>query len=946
MTSDYDAISADNKTRYGTDIGRIGPMLLANRYDDRTHFIFELLQNAEDALARRTGWHGSRAINFHLFSSELIVTHSGKPFDERDVRGICGIAESTKDLTAIGRFGIGFKSVYAFTDCPEVHSGNEDFAIENFVWPCAAARYIAPGADETVIVLPLRANDDTAFDEITESFKRLGPRILLFLRQIEEIAWHVEDGPSGLYIRSKPEPVGANAQRITVLGQKEGEDDIEETWLVFSREVRTETGTVAGQVEIAFAMAQDDESAAPSIRPISDSPLAVFFPTILPTHLGFLVQGPYRTTPSRDNVPRSDPWNQHLVRETASLVVEVLRSLRDLGFLNADALRCLPLSRTRFSESTMFAPLFDAVREALLDEALLPRFDTGYASARNSKLARTKELRELLSPAQLAELFEWDKEIFWLSDEITQDRAPELRQYILRELDIAEVTPEMLLAKLDEPFLADQPDDWIRLLYEFLQGQPALVRQGRLVNIPLVRLEDGYHVIPKDDGQPQAFLPGAVITGFPTVRRAVCSTTLARDLLIALGLSEPDPVDDVVRNILPGYCANDIDVSDQDYEADFHRILTAFETDSKVQREKLISALRDVAFVKAVDAGSGVKSWIEPGSLYLATERMRELFSGVEGVLLVDDAQLSVCVVRTFAKCLKLVVQLDICSPVPWPSRFTRQQLNELRVSAGSAGYSGGETVEDSTLRGLDLLLGAMSSFSFEIQTKKAALLWESLADLEDRRGAGCFSGTYRWFYYSARRARFDCYFVEFLNNTPWIPTSSDKLERPEIVVFETLSWKTNPFLLSKIHFKPPIIETLAREAGIEPGIIDLLKKLGVTSEAELRERLGEPEELLPEREPVNPERRATHVAEAAANAPERRTEVRSRSVSVGREGVKVETEQYLRGQYSVDGRMICQVCQIRMPFKLDNGTYYFEKVEFLPELRKHHYQNYLASNT
>ena len=26
-------------------------MLLANRYDDRTHFIFELLQNAEDALA-------------------------------------------------------------------------------------------------------------------------------------------------------------------------------------------------------------------------------------------------------------------------------------------------------------------------------------------------------------------------------------------------------------------------------------------------------------------------------------------------------------------------------------------------------------------------------------------------------------------------------------------------------------------------------------------------------------------------------------------------------------------------------------------------------------------------------------------------------------------------------------------------------------------------------
>src|SRR2546426_7489451 len=40
-------------------------------------------------------------------------SHHGAPFTEGDVRGICGIAESTKDLTAIGRFGIGFKSVYA-----------------------------------------------------------------------------------------------------------------------------------------------------------------------------------------------------------------------------------------------------------------------------------------------------------------------------------------------------------------------------------------------------------------------------------------------------------------------------------------------------------------------------------------------------------------------------------------------------------------------------------------------------------------------------------------------------------------------------------------------------------------------------------------------------------------------------------------------------------------
>ena len=114
MASNYNTIRADNERRYGTDIGRIGPMLPA----DRTHFIYELLQNAEDALAKRRPWSGKRSIRFQLGTNELRVSHFGKPFDEADVRGVSGIADSTKDLTAISRFGSGIKSVFAFTDRP------------------------------------------------------------------------------------------------------------------------------------------------------------------------------------------------------------------------------------------------------------------------------------------------------------------------------------------------------------------------------------------------------------------------------------------------------------------------------------------------------------------------------------------------------------------------------------------------------------------------------------------------------------------------------------------------------------------------------------------------------------------------------------------------------------------------------------------------------------
>ena len=100
----------------------------------------------------------------------------------------------------------------------------------------------------------------------------------------------------------------------------------------------------------------------------------------------------------------------------------------------------------------------------------------------------------------------------------------------------------------------------------------------------------------------------------------------------------------------------------------------------------------------------------------------------------------------------------------------------------------------------------------------------------------------------------------------------------------------------------------------------------------------------LPHHEPGNPERRAERVAQQAADAPERRTEYRTRSVQLEVEAVKQEAESYLRQQYTnADDEMICQVCHAALPFKLDDGRYYVEKVEFIRELTKRHRENYLA---
>ena len=132
------------------------------------------------------------------------------------------------------------------------------------------------------------------------------------------------------------------------------------------------------------------------------SPLVVFFPTEKETFLGFLVQGPYRTTPARDNVPGQDPSNQVLVRETAVLLADVLRQLRDEGLLTAEILQALPLDAARFEPGTMFAPLFDAVADLLAAEPLVPVAGGGYGVSVELELADRPEVRELLSPVSWA----------------------------------------------------------------------------------------------------------------------------------------------------------------------------------------------------------------------------------------------------------------------------------------------------------------------------------------------------------------------------------------------------------------------------------------------------------------------------------------------------------------------------------------------------------------
>ncbi|HDX8903687.1 TPA: DUF3883 domain-containing protein [Klebsiella michiganensis] len=824
MASNYMAICRENRESYGTKGAQKSGRLAAELYDDRTHFIFELLQNAEDALARRGGWQGERKVVFTLKQTQLTFSHFGKPFDEADVRSVCEIAESTKDESSIGRFGLGFKSVYTVTDFPEIHSGDEDFVIENYVFPRCLERSVRI-EDETQIILPLRPGDRTITQDITRGLKQLGPRALLFLRYINEINWSIEEGASGFYLRSPAETLGRNVQRITVIGNEDKRPEVAQNWLIFHREVFSTEQQKVGRVEIAFLLGGDkNESEQWTIQPLAKSPLVVFFPTVIESNLGFLVQGPYRTTPGRDNIAIGEPWNQYLVNETSSLLVEAMHWMRDNSMLDISALRCLPLDREKFPEESLLAPMFNSVRHAFKEDALLPTFDNSHISAHQAKLARTQELRELFSSEQVSVLF-GQGNIAWLSGEITQDKAPYIRQYIMRELDIEEITPVKMMPLLSKSFLEAQPDEWVLRLYEFLSGQEKALKRY-LDTVPLIRLEDGTHVVANENGKAKAFLPCTVATSFPTMRSAVCATDDVRQFLNSLGISEPDPVDDVIWNIIPKYQQEAFEVGEDVYTADIERICAAYSTDSTAQRDKLRTALCVTNFVMVIDTGNGKSCRLKPRDIYIATDRLKQLFSGIDNIFIVDDSY----------SCLRgerIREVLESCGacryprPIEAPYELTNDEKRELRHQTGYETTSGtNDRITDWILDGADRLVELIPKLTCEQRVYRARLLWESLIDLEERRGRGVFDGSYTWSHYGERRTPpFPAAFVRRLNKAAWVPDANGDLVQPYLVVFDNLGWKSNPFLLTKIVFKPPIMDQLAKEAGIDPAILDFLRR-------------------------------------------------------------------------------------------------------------------------
>ena len=954
MPSDYKKICEDNIRRRGEEFDDIGQLISEKLYSDRSHFVYELLQNAEDALERRFRQNPNDSshcsVQFRLFSDRLEFRHFGTPFNEEDVRGISDVLKGTKkeDFIQIGKFGIGFKSVYAFTASPEIHSGDEHFVIKRYIRPEAKEpnHCLSIASGETVFAFPfdhknLSANQ--AFDLILNKLRDLGPRVLLFLRRIDEIKWSVEpDEEKGQYLKErKKDNICKTAHRVTVIGEKNNQEE-EENWLLFERTVMAPDNRDHVSIEVGFKLEVNEKDNIECIQKINNSPVIVYFPTEKITNLGFLIQGPYRTTPGRDNIPKDDDWNKKLINETAELVIEAIEQLKKMRLLSVSLLETLPIRTDDFPEGNMFYPIFRRVREAFMNKALLPANDGTFVTARNAKIAGSESLIDLLNSDQLCLLFQTTSVGQWLLSDITERRTPDLWQYLRYELKVVEVDPDMFARRVSEQFLTSQEDEWFIRFYEFLSEQNALWRPPRwkydeggiLRKKPILRLQDNSHVNPfRHDGLPNAYLAVGTdtTTSLPIVKVGLSDHQVACSFLEKLGIPELDLVAEVVEKILPKYRNDSVTIDPDENRHDLRKIERAYKTDSQEKKVRLQEQLRATSFILAECPSLEKTIYRKPDQVYFGSDNLRMYFSSNDSFACVnpDHPQSA------------LFKDLGVSKTV----RVNRREKNReghVNIESRHGHHKRGLNGFDPSMR-IDGLEYAMANPSPE----KSTFIWNEIATPNSDCIRGIVEISTRQSYERSKKEPQLSEFGKLLIDTAWLPDSAGNMHKPRDMALDDLpkSFIHNEKLADQLGMKKDVVAKLAEEVGILTEDIELLTQDPEgfrlwKAERELKEKKPE----FPERVSANLERRKKQLRVQVKDDSEKDYEIKERSVRTTRK--TIEPPLYLKENYTNNAdQLICQICKGEMPFKKRDGEYYFEAVEALSGeyFHKEHEAQFLA---
>jgi hypothetical protein len=589
-----------------------------NKYPESAHFIYELLQNADDALATEA--------TFILYKDHLIFKHNGskhfniteafeKDLDKKvgDINSIVSIGDTPKNgINTIGKYGVGFKSVFQYTDTPEIYDDKFKFKIVNYIIPELL------NEDH-----PLRKDGETLF-----SFKFKNPvsDYIYILKRLENLDSPILFLPHLKFVTWINKAEGAEiAQSFskTIQSIRKDEDikfelvtefkgDLYQKILLF-----TKTIGIPGQKEkqnicVGYCLNSDGEFIDVNIKP----KIFCFFKTDDSFGKCFICHAPFELVDSRSQRMSYSGVNKFLTEQIAHLAADALLWIRDYGiqtgkpflkFLFDIVPYDLYEKKYQISYIWEYNPNFEDTEDGIFYNAytkilkinrIIPTRNGNYIYASDAVICPS-DMKDVLNKEQIGNLLR-NSESDFIEMEYSKDI---LKQYLMEELSIKDFDQSEFARYVTPEFMNTQTNEWVISFYKYLKeharklytNDSQKAKPERLFwYVPIVKDSYGNWIPPynKETFEPNAFLPimkdsSLIGDNYKFIDDFYTSNETAKKFFEEMGLHTPDVIDFLKKDVLPKYHKEQFTIDNDILLDEFDKLYDIFEAYKDKKKRKI-----------------------------------------------------------------------------------------------------------------------------------------------------------------------------------------------------------------------------------------------------------------------------------------------------------------------------------------------------------------------
>lgn len=532
-------------------------LLSEDLYSTKTHFVLELIQNADDN-AYAAGV--APQIQITVDPRMLKIWNNELGFTQDNVRALCSVGRSTKAKRAgfIGEKGIGFKSVFQISNMPEIHSNGFHFRFDmsdpeqhlGYIVPTWVAPNAEIASDGTTIVLPAKDGEVYSAAVLAE----LDARLLLFLRKLRQIDFQTLDEVVSMRCEDKDGVATLETHR-----QAEGMDATNKrrhflrvAMTVAMAETPDDKRPQIGESELILAFPIDDAGKALAT---ADCATFAFLP-IRDFGFRFCVQADFLLSSAREDIQAARPWNIALRDAIAPAFVASLEQFRARPALARTFLQYLP--REQEVSHSFFAPVVQQALDALTQsECILCA--TGQWRRPSHVMTASAAFQRLVPAEQAWKLYGKD----YPAKDFDVDQAT-LKKLGCEALAFSDI---VRLFTDHGAWVREQGTAWLVQCYRYLAGlQRQHLLDADLRDAPCVPVSGGALQAPSKrtvffplaDGKTFGFEKDLLILD-ATFAQAIAAQDQASDaaeiraLLHDLGVRTPEPYALIIDDILPAH---------------------------------------------------------------------------------------------------------------------------------------------------------------------------------------------------------------------------------------------------------------------------------------------------------------------------------------------------------------------------------------------------------